>query len=414
MKAKNSNSTAISEVVSAILVIALVVALSMVVYVLISGQLDPKYMQKSVYIAASAQETGIASGGPDPYLLLTLLPKAGDPFYLTGQTTASGTQTTLRILSPDGRNISPDASGLSGSLYGRQLYIYPASTANECQYKITDVKPTTALAMTLPKMVIGKYQIMLIDEKVQVLANTFTTTISKGTTSLPRTVLIGGTTAGASYRADCSQTTGTCNGTCPFVYNSSPCNKTYSTYTGSNYLTFPNDPTLQFTGDMTIGVMIQPTHTAAFTYNSADDWQQIIGKGRTDGNTENDNYQLSLLGDRLGFEWNDPSGNHYNVLTPPATITAAQWAQINVVVQNEQLAIYIDGVPQSLSYYSGNIPGYTPIAPPAVKLLDVGNSVTIGQQNGGPPTNFKGNIGAISLYDRGMSPTEVVSNLCSG
>ena len=54
--------------------------------------------------------------GADPYYLLTFMPKAGDRFYLTGQTTTSGTQTTMKIISPDGRNLTPDASALKGSL----------------------------------------------------------------------------------------------------------------------------------------------------------------------------------------------------------------------------------------------------------------------------------------------------------
>jgi hypothetical protein len=267
-------------------------------------------------------------------------------------------------------------------------------------------------------MVIGKYQIMLIDEKVHVLANTFTTNITKGTTALPRTVLTGAVT-GTSYRADCSQTGGACYPTssCPTVYNTSPCNTSFTKFNGiNNYLSFPNDPTLQYTGDMTINVMIQPTTVADFTYGSAANWQQIIGKGQIVSGVENDNYQLSLLGDRLGFEWGDTSTSpptHYNVLTD-GKITAGEWAQINVVVNNGELVIYKNGVPLTLSYYSGNVPGYIPTPKPIVHLESVGNDVNIGKQNGDPPCYFKGNIGAISLYDRAFTSTEVTSNQCPG
>lgn len=420
MMGKKTNSTAISEVVSVILVIALVLVLAIAVYVMVFGSVDQKYMKKSVYVAGSAQQTGIPSqfSGVDPYQLLTFSPKAGDPFYLTGQSTPSGTQTTLRVISPDGRNLTPDTSSLTGSIYGKQLYIYPLSTANECQYKITDVQPNNT--KSLPKMVTGRYQIMLIDENVHVLANSYTADITNGVTALPRTVLTGQVT-GTSYRADCSQAGGSCfpAGGCPSVYNTSPCNTTYSTFNGnSNYLTFPDDPTLRYTGDMTIAVSIQPTKTAPFTNSNATDWQQIVGKGQIVSGVENDNYQLSLLGDRLGFEWGDTSTSppsHYNVLTAPGNITAGQWDQINVVVQNGKLAIYNNGVSQPLTYYSGNIPGYTPIAtPPTVKLQSVGNDVTIGRQNGVPYTYFKGNIGAVSLYDRALSSAEIASNLCPG
>ena len=79
--------------------------------------------------------------GADRYQLLTFSLKAGDLFYFTGQKTKSGTQITLRLISPDEKNTSPDASTLAGSLYGKQLYIYPLNTANKCQYKVNDVHP---------------------------------------------------------------------------------------------------------------------------------------------------------------------------------------------------------------------------------------------------------------------------------
>jgi len=403
-------------VVSVTLTLVLVVALAIVVYSLIAGQLDPQYMQKSVYVVGSAQMTGIPTGS-DPYQLLTFLPQAGDPFYLTGQATTSGTQTTLKILAPDGRDLTPDASGLTGSLYGTQLYIYPTSTANECQYKVTEVQPPPATARTLPRMVTGRYQIMLIDENVHLLANSFTADITEGTTSLPRTILTG-TVTGTSYRADCSQTGGTCPNGCPPISNISPCNTTYSTYNGTNYLTFPDDPTLQYTGDTTIAVMIQPTTTGLWSTSA--NWHQIIGKGVIYPNgTEVDNYQLFQLGDRLYFEWNDAvTGIHYHAMTPTGIVTAGQWDQLNVVVQNGNLAIYNNGVSQPLTYYQSNVPGNNPLAgapPGGVNLLNVSNDVTVGKQNGNNPSNdfnFNGNIGAISLYDRAFSQAEVTSDLC--
>jgi FlaG/FlaF family flagellin (archaellin) len=418
MKEKNTNSPAISETVSVILVIALVLVLAIVVYALLFGSVDQKYLKKSVYVAGSAQMTSIPTvPGADPYYLLTFMPKAGDQFYLTGQTTTSGTQTTMKIISPDGRNLTPDASALKGSLYGKNLYIYPLSTSNECQYSVTDVPPPNPAQ--LPKMVTGSYQIMLIDENVHVLADTYTTVITQGTTSLPRTVLTG-TVTGTSYRADCSQTGGTCPNGCPSVSNISPCNTTYSTYNGNNYLSFPNDPSLQYTGDMTIAVSIQPTSAGSPSDTST--WHQIIGKGVIYPNsTEVDNYQLFQLGNQLYFEWNDAvTGIHYHAETPTGIVQAGQWDQINVVVQNGNLAIYNNGVSQPLTYYQSNIPSanqaQTPIAAPQVHLENTPNPVTVGKQNGNDPSNnfnFDGNIGAVSLYDRALSPGEITSDLCA-
>ena len=53
MKKQYNNSRGISEAVSVILMIALVLVLAIVIYILVSGAVDPKYMQKTVYIAGS-------------------------------------------------------------------------------------------------------------------------------------------------------------------------------------------------------------------------------------------------------------------------------------------------------------------------------------------------------------------------
>jgi hypothetical protein len=404
IKSQSNNSDGVSEVVSVILVIALMLVLTIVVYALISGQLDPKYMQKSVYIAGDSAIIPLSNLDN----VLTYLPKAGDDFYLVGQKQGRGTPVTMQLLSPDGRNLTPDASGLTGSLYGKTLFIYQKpDSSNSCEYIVKDSVPPVPPG--IPPMVKGDWKIQLIDDKVHVLANSYTQTFTKGTTSLPVTILQGTGAGGKSYRADCSVSNGVCGGTCPPQFNTSPCNKTYSKFSGNNYMTFPDDPTLRYTGDMTLGVSIQPTTTAPFTYTSAANWQTIVGKGKIDGTGENDNYQLSLLGDRVGFEWGDTSTippTHYNVLTPAGSITAGEWSQINVVVNNNgQLTIYKNGLPQTLSYYSGNIPGYISTGVQTVHLQNVGNDVTIGRQNGVP---------AVSLYDRGLAQQEIANNLCSG
>jgi FlaG/FlaF family flagellin (archaellin) len=408
MKRGSDNSHGISEVVSVILVIALVIVLAIVMYVLISGQLDPKYMQKSVYIAGSAEVMDLPRSSGIPDYVLTFLPRAGDPFYFTGQTSGiTGTPTTMQILSPDGRNLTPDTSGLTGTLYGKTLFMYQKSALSACEYVVSDTPPTAKL----PKMTNGIWKIQIIDEKIHVIANTYTTTFTKGTTSLPVTVLQG-TGTGKSYRSDCSVSNGTCGtGVCPTQYNTSPCNRSYSTFSGSNYLTFPDDPTLKYTGDTSISVSIRPADTSG--------WHQIIGKGVTVGvNDENDNYQLFQMGDRLYFEWNDAiSGIHYHAMTPIGIVQAGQWNNIDLVVQNGQLVIYSNGVSQPLSYYQSNVPGVNPLAgAPQIHLQNNNNPVTIGKQNGGPGNEFffKGDIGGISLYNRGLTPQEIADNLCPG
>lgn len=411
MRKQSDNCRGISETVSVILLIASVLVLAMVIYILVSGAADPKYMQKTVYVAG---ETAILplSLSSSPDYVLTYLPKAGDDFYLTGQNHGRGTQVTMRILSPDGRNITPDASALSGDLYGKTLYIYQKSSGNACDFVVSDIRPQPGL----PVMTNGNWKLQMIDEKVHVLVNTYFSEFTKGTTSLPVTVLIGTGTDGKSFRADCSVSAGTCTGVCPLIYNTSPCNMTYSKFSGSNSLTFPDDPTLQYTGIMSIAVSIRPTTTG--DSNSSGNWHQIIGKGVTVGvNDENDNYQFFQMGNRLYFEWNDAvTGIHYHAITPTGILQAGQWNNLDVVVQNGQLAIYNNGASLPLSYYQSNVPWNTPVAAPTVRLQNNNNAVTIGKQNGYPGNEFyfNGDIGGISLYNRGLTQQDIAGLACPG
>lgn len=415
MENPDTNSRGISETVSTILVIALVLVLAMVIYILVSGAADPKYMEKTVYVAG---ETSIIplSNNPESDYVLTYLPKAGDPFYLVGQRLGNGTPVTMKVFSPDGRNLTPDTSRLTGTLYGKTLYIYQdPKSPNSCEYIVSDTRPTNAQPPFIPPpMVNGNWKIQFIDEKIHVLADTYTTTVTKGTTSLPVTILSGTGSGGKSYRADCSVSLGTCVGVCPLQYNTSPCNMTYSKLTGSNSLTFPDDPTLKYTGDMSIAVSIRPTTTG--DSNSSGNWHQIIGKGVTVGvNNENDNYQFFQMGNRLYFEWNDAvTGTHYHAITPVGVIQAGQWNNLDVVVQNGNLVIYDNGASLPLSYYQSNVPWTNPIAAPVIRLQNNDNPVTIGKQNGSPGNEFffTGDIGEIALYNRGLTLAEINEKLC--
>jgi hypothetical protein len=409
MKQQHNNSHGISETVSVILVIALILVLAMVIYVLVSGTADPKYMKKTVYIAGETTIMPLDSSSSPDYVL-TYLPKSGDPFFLVGQKLGNGTPVTMKVLSPDGRKPVLDTSGLNGILYGKTLYVYQKSISNACDFVVSDTRPKAGF----PVMTNGIWTIQLIDENVNVLTETYTTAFTKGTTSLPVTVLMGTGTGAKSYRADCSESSGTCGGTCPIWGNISPCNMTYSNLTGSNYLTFPDDPTLNYTGDMSIAVSIRPTATG--DSNSSGNWHQIIGKGVTVGvGNENDNYQFFQMGDRLYFEWNDAvTGIHYHAITPVGTLKAGGWNNLDVVVQNGRLEIYNNGVSLPLSYYQSNVPWTNPIAAPTVRLQNNTNPVTIGKQNGGAGNEFyfKGDIGGISLYNRGLTGQEIADLKC--
>src|SRR5208337_492493 len=211
MKVKNTNSYALSETVSVILVIVLVLILAMVVYALLFGSIDQKYLKKSVYVAGSAAAIDLPSTSNLPDEVLAFTPDAGDPFYLTGQNNGiTGTQVTLMAISPSGTVMHPNASTLTGSLYGKQLYIYPSGSggATQCNYSISSTPPTG----NLRQMSIGTWTVQLIDENVHVLAASFPASIKQGTTSLP--VAGGFLTPGSSqlYDVDCTPINATVNG----------------------------------------------------------------------------------------------------------------------------------------------------------------------------------------------------------
>lgn len=403
------SAKAVSEVSVEILLVVLVVALAIVTYAAFSGALNSVFFKKTVYIAGKAAAANSASGE-----VLSYTANAGDPFYLTGQTSGiKGGPVTLKAIRPDGAVVYPDASSLNGSLYGQPLYIYPSTSlgATDCNYAISTKVPADS-----PPMVLGTWTLQLVDENVHVLVDSYKLSLDKGTSSLPGTS--GFTTGGSGWTSQCTRlnVTGASSsggtGALP-SYTTAPNNMTYSYFDGSHFITVQNDPAVSFTGDMTISLWFNPT-TAGDSGNT-NNWHQLIGKGVTNGvGDEIDNYQVFQYGNQLLFEWNDATNTaiHYQAITP-STITANQWNYLTVTVQSGQLKIYNNGVQQTLTYDQSNVPGTNVISTvPTVNLLATPNDVTIGKQIGaGGSFYYQGDIGALSLYNRGITAAEITNNL---
>ncbi|MFA6224977.1 MAG: LamG domain-containing protein [Methanoregula sp.] len=185
---------------------------------------------------------------------------------------------------------------------------------------------------------------------------------------------------------------------------------TYTTYDGKNFTAIKNDPSLAFTGDMAISLWMRPTDNTT--------WHQILGKGSiSGGTTENDNYQLFQVGNNLVFEWDDSAtGNHYQTITTSSTLAAGAWNYVTVSVSGGTIKIYNNGVEQQpLVYNNGLDPTNTatriPTAPTII-LQSTTNDVTMGKQNApGSEYYYQGDIGALSLYNRGLTTTEIANNL---
>jgi len=409
MKNQSRNSGAVSEIVSVILIIALIVVLATVMYALLFGSVDQKYLKKTVYIAGKSEMAGIQRPSGIPDYVLTFLPSAGDDFYLVGQGTGeSGTPVSLRIIGPDGKNLQPKVVNLKSPLYGKTLFIYPNSTPSStiCDFDVSDKPPSQSLR----PMTLGKWKVQLIDESIQVLAGTYEVDITKGTSSLP---VAGGFISGSSgvlYRTDCTPMEQGVTGS-PTTYTDGPGNMTYTRFNGASNISIQDDPTLSFTGDMTIALWMRPASTSSLS--------QIIGKGIQYSSTnENKNYDMyQISGGRLYFEWVDSATNtHYHIETQNSVLTTNNWAAVNLVIAGtpRQPSIYVNGAVQPIQYFQSNSPGSNPIAGPVtVNLKNNDNPLSIGAQNTNVPGNqfyYTGDIGALSLYNRGLSGQEIIDN----
>lgn len=410
MKKQDSHSRALSEVSSEILVIALVLVLAVVIYVLVFGGIDPSYMKKSVYVGGTANVLDIPRSSGLSDHVITFLPKAGDKFYLTGQNTAgtSGTRTTLRLVTPEGISVYPRTGSLTGDPYGKQLYIYPnnSGSGTMCDYDIS----TTLPQANLRPMTTGTWKIQLVDEELHVVAGAYETAVKNGATSLPTA---GGFISGL-FRSDCTPYGRTIYGSLPTSTNTTIGNMTVTRFNGASYLSIANDPGLSMNGDMAISLWMDPT--ALGDPSNTGNWHQILGKGSISGSTEDDNYQLFQIGNKLVFEWNDRVTNtHYQAITQNAVL-GNDWNYVTASISGGAVKIYNNGVEQTLVYNQGLDPRYPNLGttPPGVgvRVKPNANPVTVGRQNGpaGSEFYYRGDIGALSLYNRGLTAAEIAQN----
>jgi hypothetical protein len=262
----------------------------------------------------------------------------------------------------------------------------------------------------------GTWTIQMIDENVHVLANSYTVKVTNGASSLPVAGgFIGGSTS-QFYRTDCTAINQTSYGIT--TGNTGPGGMTVAHFNGTgSYITIPDDPTLSFTGDLSISLWFEPTSATTPT-SSGSNWHQLIGKGVTTGvNNENDNYQLFQYGNQLLFEWNDATtGKHYQAYTTASsgTVSSTSWNYVAVTISGGDLAIYNNDVAQVLTYDNNNVPGTNVVGTQTVHLINNNNAVTVGKQNAASSSDnfyYNGDMGAISLYNRGLTPAEIAANL---
>jgi hypothetical protein len=403
----------ISATVSVILMVVLVIGIALVLWSVFMGY--PSILHHTVYIASEAKAEEIIQPGGLPMEVVAFTIREAEPFHFVGQNLpVSGKEVLIKVITPDGRTLYPTPFITGGTLEGKTLYIFPNSSgfSSYCDYIVSDRAP----AGRLKPFATGTWVIQLIDPEANLLISSDDRArITKGTSSY---AVAGGTPGGGVYRTDCTPLDYSINGN-PVVGNTgAPMNMSYLAFDGNDWVAYADDPTLTFTGDLTISIWLNPQNVGTPSqYMNSNYWKQVIGKGlQISSSKEDKNYDLYLIGDRIYFEWDDRvTGTHYHVMTDSTAVTAGSWQYVDLVVEGGTPKIYVNGVSQPFSYYQSNVPGNNKITNPSqfpeVRLKDNNHPMTMGKQSSTSyPFYYKGSIGSFALYNRGLTETEIQEN----
>ena len=411
MKKQNMGTEGISEAISVILVISLVLVLAFIVYAMLFGNISLKPTSR---VAATAGTATVPMGGSIPPMqILDTHTLSGDPYYLKGQPNIPASTANLAVASyllndPNGASYPVIPTGLSSNAnkYGTQLYIYKG------QNSIIRVTDNLAAISNAPAQVfpfaLGDYKITMVDNTADVILNIMDVKVTGNATSefpVPSSPLLN-----VQPNSSWTMNGGVTNRT-------DPSGLTIYTFDGtSGYISGQSNPALAFTGNMSLSLWMKPT-TAGSTYSDTSDWHTIIGKGVLNGgSSEFDNYQLVQIGNKLYFEWTDAvnPANHYHIMTTSTPVQAGTMGYATLTVNAGVPAIYYNGVAQPFSYYQSNYPtDSTPVSPVLVNMQNNDNPLLTGKQNGPSGSEFfyKGDMSEVALYNRAITSDEITHNL---
>ncbi len=411
MNYSGQNSKGISEVASAILVIALVLVLTMVVYALFFGSLG-NYLKPTSRIAATAGTAKIPIDAKTSMQILYALPSSGDKYYLQGQSNIpSGFPVVYFVLrDSNGNSYQTSSSGLSAAAnqYGNPLFLYQDRTGN---YHYTDsIQIIGSNISQIKPLSQGIWTVIMYDKTANVPLTQMTAKIGSDSSSsnleLPNYTLCLTGVCG-------SKGSGVANNSYNVTYGTGPGGMTALQFNGINSnISIPNNPDLTFTGDMSISLWMAPDTTGS----TPADWHTVLGKGQIVGGVEDDNYQLVTIGNDLYFEWNDPSGQHYHVSTTGQNpLSDDTWGYVTVVVNGGTaggVTIYNNGNPVPVQYYNNNNPypyeGTPMTTPPVVNLKANSLPTNVGiQADPSNPFYYEGDIGNMAVYNRALSASEI-------
>jgi len=430
MKIKNTNVNALSEVVSVILVLVLVVVLAMVVYALFFGSISG-YLKSTSLVAATAGTVNVPLGTSDSTQILYALPASGQKYYLSGQSNILPNYPVASFVlnDPSGNNYIVKTLNYSASAnrYGTPLFIYQDQNYN--MWVTDSQQKVLAAASQIRPFANGIWTIKMIDNTANVPLTQMTVNIgSNGGGSINP---LAGTTTWANGSWNLVNSSGyeinfTNYGVTP---TTGPGGTNAFYFNGSSYVSGQDNAGLDFTGNMSLSLWIDPTTATSPLSSSGSNWGNLVGKGSIDSSgNENDNYQLAQMGNQLYFEWGDTStGQHYNIVTPAGSLTNSQWNYVAVTTTaNGAPEIYINGVAQPYTLSNSNTPlsnvigsctnppSCTTLPPtfPGVVLDNVNNGITIGKQNSASyPFYYTGSMSAVTFYNQAITQSAISNNL---
>lgn len=412
MKKQKVNSDGISEAVSVILVISLLLVLAFVVYAMFFGTISLKPTSR---VAATAGTSTVPLGSTIPPMqIMETHTLSGDDYYLVGQPNIPASTPNLAVTSfilrdPQGNSypVIPTALSSNANKYGTRLYIYKGQGLNP-KIRVTDNLASISYAPTqLNPFALGDYKLTMIDNTANVILNTMNVRITGNAT--PGSPVPSGPLLNVDPNSTWTTHGGVTNRT-------DPSGLTIYTFDGtSGYLSGISNPALAFTGNLTLSLWMNPTSTGTNNGNTAN-WHTIIGKGVLNGgSSEYDNYQLVQIGNKLYFEWNDAvTTTHYHIMTDTTPVQAGHTGYVTLTVNSGVPAISYDGVVQPISYYQSNYPTDTnPIAAVPVNMQNNDNPLLTGKQNGpvGSEFFYKGDMSEVALYNRALTADEIAYNL---
>ena len=314
MKKPNDNSDGISEAISVILIIAMLLVLAIIVYAMFFGTVSIKPTSRvAAYAGTSTVPLGISI---PPMQIMTTKSISGDNYFLEGQPNIPARTANLAVASyilqdPNGVSypVVPTLLSSNANKYGTPLYIYKGLNS---VIRVTDNLASISNAPTqVFPFALGDYKITMIDNTADVILNTMNVRITGNATPSSVVSIPSGPLLNVQPNSTWTMYGGVTNRT-------DPSGLTIYTFDGTTgYLKGLSNPALAFTGNLSLSLWMKPT-TAGSTVSDTSDWHTIIGKGVLNGgSSEFDNYQLTQIGNKLYFEWTDAANtaNHYHIMT---------------------------------------------------------------------------------------------------